>query len=47
LEKYKRKSEQAEAMILGYEEKLKQANKKISELKEKEKAVITMLRDNL
>eukprot|EP01127_Copromyxa_protea_P005127 TRINITY_DN1496_c0_g1_i1.p1 TRINITY_DN1496_c0_g1~~TRINITY_DN1496_c0_g1_i1.p1 ORF type:complete len:327 (-),score=100.08 TRINITY_DN1496_c0_g1_i1:63-1043(-) len=35
LEKYKRKSEQSEAMILGYEEKLKQANKKNSEMKEK------------
>eukprot|EP01126_Amoeba_proteus_P013314 TRINITY_DN15634_c0_g1_i2.p1 TRINITY_DN15634_c0_g1~~TRINITY_DN15634_c0_g1_i2.p1 ORF type:complete len:180 (-),score=53.48 TRINITY_DN15634_c0_g1_i2:213-752(-) len=37
LEKYKRRCEQSEALVLGYEEKLKQANRKISELKEKEK----------
>jgi type II secretory pathway component PulF len=38
-EKLTRKLQQAEMTILGYEEKLKQANKTIDKLKEKEEQV--------
>lgn len=39
IEKYKRALEKAEAMTLGYEEKLKQANKTIEKMRQKEKEV--------
>jgi len=37
IEKYKRAAEKAEALALGYEEKLKQANKLIEKMRQKEK----------